>query len=140
MDKIIRTKEEWKKQLSPEAYEVMFEGKTEAPFSGQYYLAKDTGIYHCAACNSPLFASGSKFDSGCGWPSFFEPVTPDAVEYRLDTSHGMNRTEVSCARCGAHLGHIFPDAPDTPTGQRFCINSVSLDLEKKGDSNNRKNN
>lgn len=130
MKKIIRLKEEWKKELTPEQYQVMFENGTEAPFSGKYYLSKETGTYHCAACDNPLFSSDAKFESGCGWPSFFEPISKESVEYVVDTSHGMNRTEVTCFRCGAHLGHVFPDAPGTPTGQRYCINSVALDLEK----------
>lgn len=129
--KIIREVTEWQKRLSPEQYRVLFEKGTEAPFSGQYIYSKDTGIYHCGACGNPLFSSESKFDSGCGWPSFFEPVSDTAVEYREDTSHGMHRVEVSCWKCGGHLGHVFPDAPGTPTGQRYCINSVAIDLEKK---------
>lgn len=126
-----KKKEEWKKELTPEQYKVMFEHGTEVPFSGKYYLSNDTGIYHCGACDNPLFKSDAKFDSGCGWPSFFKPVSKKAVKYKKDISHGMRRVEVICSQCGAHLGHVFPDAPKTPTGQRYCINSLALDLKKK---------
>jgi peptide-methionine (R)-S-oxide reductase len=130
VDKINKSKEEWQKELTPEQYEVMFEHETERPFVGKYYLENSTGIYHCGACGNPLFKSDAKFDSGCGWPSFFEPISKDSIEYREDDSFDMMRTEVVCARCGAHLGHVFEDAPEVPTGQRYCINSISLNLEK----------
>lgn len=137
MKKIPKTKAEWKKILSPQQYRVMFEHGTEAPFSGKYYLSKEEGTYNCAACGNPLFSSETKFETSCGWPSFWEPVSDRAVEYKEDTTHGMTRTEVICWRCGAHLGHVFPDAPDTvPTGERFCINSIALNLNKrKGNGN-----
>lgn len=118
------------KNLSDLQREVMFEHGTEAPFTGQFYLKKDEGVYHCANCDIPLFKTDEQFDSGCGWPSFENPITKDAVVYKEDTRHGMVRTEVLCGNCGAHLGHVFPDGPG-PGGQRYCINSVVLDLKKK---------
>lgn len=130
MDRINKSKEQWRKELSPEQFEIMFEHGTEQPFLGKYYLEKSTGVYHCGACGNPLFKSDAKFDSGCGWPAFYEPISDEAVEYKEDVSHGMMRTEVRCAKCGAHLGHVFEDSPRVPTGQRFCINSISLNLKK----------
>lgn len=129
-EKVQKTDEEWKAQLGPERYHVLRESGTERPFSGTFYLHKDTGVYCCYGCQSPLFGSETKFDSGCGWPSFTEPVDSEAVIYVEDNSHGMKRVEVRCAGCDSHLGHVFPDGPG-PTGNRFCINSVCLDFEKK---------
>src|SRR3989344_7933575 len=126
-----KTDEERRKELSPELYRIAREKGTEAPFTGAYYKTKDTGMYVCAACGQELFSSDTKFDSGSGWPSFYDPDNREHVELHADESGGMARTEVSCKRCGAHLGHVFDDAPHTPTGKRFCINSVSLELRKK---------
>ena len=125
MEKIDRSDAEWRKQLTPEQYRVMREKGTERPFTGEYEKAKDKGMYVCAACGNPLFSSDTKYDSGSGWPSFYQPLT-DTVEYIEDTSHGMKRVEVRCAHCGSHLGHVFPDGYGTPTGDRFCINSQFL--------------
>ena len=124
-EKIARSEAEWREQLTPEQYHVLREKGTERPFTGALYNNHADGLYHCAACNAPLFKSGSKFESGSGWPSFFEPVSPDAVQLHEDRTYGMRRVEVTCATCGSHLGHVFPDGPQ-PTGQRYCINSVSL--------------
>jgi peptide-methionine (R)-S-oxide reductase len=121
--------EEWQKMLTPEQYKVLREKGTEAPFTGEYVHEKADGTYACAACGNPLFSSDAKFDSGTGWPSF-DQALPGGVETHSDNSHGMTRTEISCARCGSHLGHIFDDGP-TATGKRYCINSVCLDLEEK---------
>lgn len=129
MNKIIKTEEEWKKELTPEQYSVLREGGTEAPFKGKYVHEDAKGTYVCAACGNPLFSSDTKFDSKSGWPSF-DDALPGAVEFKEDTSHGMSRVEVLCAQCGSHLGHVFPDGPG-PTGQRFCMNSVSLDLKQE---------
>ena len=130
MEKVIKTDEEWRRELSPEAYHVCRLHGTEAPFSGKYYQNKEDGIYRCVCCNAPLFTSDTKFDSGTGWPSYFEPYSEDALIEVKDTSYGMVRTEVRCARCDAHLGHVFPDGPE-PTGLRYCVNSVCLDFEKE---------
>lgn len=124
-----KTEEGWKKTLSPEQYAVLREKGTEAPFSGKLLHESRNGTYNCAACGNPLFSSDAKFDSGTGWPSF-DQALPGAVNLSEDNSHGMHRTEVTCARCGSHLGHLFDDGP-TATGQRFCLNSVCLDLEEK---------
>lgn len=121
--------EEWKKMLTPEQFKVLREGGTEAPFTGEYVHEKADGTYTCAACGNPLFSSDAKFDSGTGWPSF-DTALPGAIETHSDTTLGMQRTEITCARCGSHLGHVFDDGP-TKTGKRFCINSVCLDLEEK---------
>jgi peptide-methionine (R)-S-oxide reductase len=121
--------DEWKRMLTPEQYKILREKGTEAPFIGQYVHEKADGTYACAACGNPLFSSDAKFDSGTGWPSF-DQALPGAVETHTDDSHGMARTEITCARCGSHLGHIFDDGP-TETGKRYCINSVCLDLEEK---------
>lgn len=122
---VVKSEEEWRQTLSAEAFRVLRQKGTEAPFTGEYWNHRAAGTYACAACGQELFASTTKFDAGCGWPSFWDAVAPDRVEFREDTSHGMVRTEVLCRRCGGHLGHIFPDGPE-PTGQRYCINSVSL--------------
>ena len=127
---IPKTKEEWKKQLTPQQYRVLREKGTEPPFSGKLLYNKEKGVYVCAACGHPLFSSEVKFDSGSGWPSFFESISKDAVDYHEDTSLGMHRIEVVCKRCGSHLGHVFDDGPP-PTGKRFCMNSVSLQFQKK---------
>ena len=130
MPNIKRTDEEWRKELTPEQYRVMREKGTERPFSGEYETVWDEGIYKCGACGAPLFESQTKFDAGCGWPSFTAPLNVQGVEEHTDTTLGMRRTEVTCANCGAHLGHVFPDGPG-PTGLRYCINSVSLKFDKK---------
>ncbi len=130
MEKIIKTEEDWKKELTPEQYAVLREGQTEAPFKGKYVHEDKKGTYVCMACGNPLFSSDTKFDSKSGWPSF-DDALPGAVEFKEDTSHGMSRVEVVCAQCGSHLGHVFPDGPEDTTGKRYCINSVCLDLKEK---------
>ncbi|HXV46518.1 MAG TPA: peptide-methionine (R)-S-oxide reductase MsrB [Nitrososphaera sp.] len=121
---------DYKEHLTPDQYEVCWNKGTEPPFSGKYYKTKDNGVYKCACCGSSLFSSDTKFDSGTGWPSFWQPVKDRSVKEEVDKSHGMVRTEVMCSKCGAHLGHVFDDGPN-PTGLRYCINSLSLSLEKK---------
>ncbi len=128
---VIKTDAEWKAQLSEEEYRILREKGTERAFTGKYYYENEAGIYCCIGCHNPLFKSDTKFDAGCGWPSFYEPITKDAVKENKDFSHGMIRTEVVCGKCGGHLGHVFDDAPDQPTGLRYCINSVSIDLDKE---------
>lgn len=131
MEKVEKSEQEWRQELSPEQYEVLREAGTEPPFTGIYNDEKADGIYRCGACGLELFDAGTKFDSGTGWPSFWEPATDDNVELREDDSMGMTRTEVVCARCGSHLGHLFDDGPSDKTGQRFCINSAALTLDEK---------
>lgn len=128
-DKVTKTEQEWKDQLSPEQYQVARQCGTERAFTGKYWNTKENGIYNCVCCGEPLFKSDAKFDSGTGWPSFYEPVSQGSVITHTDKSYGMTRTEVRCAKCDAHLGHVFDDSP-TPTGLRYCMNSASLDLKK----------
>lgn len=131
MAKITKSDDQWRAELSPEAFAVCRQQATEAPFSGAYNGCKEEGLYACVCCEAPLFASEHKFDSGSGWPSFWQAVDSGNVELRRDDSHGMIRTEVVCAACDAHLGHVFNDGP-APTGERYCINSVALTLNKTG--------
>jgi peptide-methionine (R)-S-oxide reductase len=127
-----KSDDEWKKELSPEEYWVLREAGTERAGTGKLLDETRVGVYSCRACGAELFRSNAKFESHCGWPSFFEPSRSDAVELIEDRSHGMIRTEVRCKKCGSHLGHVFPDAPQTPTGDRYCMNSVSLKFEPAG--------
>ncbi|QIA62954.1 peptide-methionine (R)-S-oxide reductase MsrB [Vibrio astriarenae] len=129
MEKIEKPDSVWRQELTAEEFRVCREQGTEAPFSGTLLHNRDTGIYHCTCCQAPLFESENKFDSGCGWPSFDAAINDEAIRYLRDTSHGMVRTEIRCARCDSHLGHVFPDGPPT-TGERYCVNSVSLIFNK----------
>jgi peptide-methionine (R)-S-oxide reductase len=128
MEKIRKSEEQWRAELDPNRFAILRQAATEPPWSGELLVNHEDGVYHCGACNAPLFRSDAKFESGSGWPSFFQPVSEDAVELEEDNSHGMRRVEVRCAACDSHLGHVFPDGPN-PTGQRYCINSLALDFE-----------
>jgi peptide-methionine (R)-S-oxide reductase len=128
MEKIKKTDAEWRQELSPEEYHILREKGTERAFTGEYYKTKTPGKYLCRACGNELFSSDSKYESGSGWPSFYQPLKEGAVEEHADDSYGMRRVEITCARCGSHLGHVFPDGP-RPTGMRYCMNSASLKLD-----------
>ena len=130
MEPVEKTDEEWKRELSPEAYHVLREAGTESPFSGAYVENHEDGTYRCRACGATLFSSGTKFDSGSGWPSFTNPAVAGQVGTRPDQSHGMERTEVFCRTCGGHLGHLFADGPEERGGLRYCVNSAALDFER----------
>lgn len=129
-DSVIRTDAEWKQLLTAEQFRVLRQKGTEPPYSGEYYRNREEGVYLCAACGQKLFGSETKYESGCGWPSFWAPLDSSTVDTAADQSHGMVRTEITCSRCGGHLGHVFPDGPE-PTGLRYCVNSASLKFEKK---------
>ena len=128
-DRIVKTPKEWKETLTPEQFEVCINKGAEPPFTGKYYNNKEKGTYKCVCCGETLFKSDAKYDSGSGWPSFWQPLSDEKIEYISDTDYGMVRTEVNCKKCGAHLGHVFDDGPK-PTNLRYCINSISLDLDK----------
>ena len=128
-EKIEKSDEEWRNELTEEEYIVCRQKGTERPFTGKYHDLKEQGMYQCRCCGEPLFSSDTKYDSGSGWPSFFQPLTADGITEERDTTQGMSRTEIQCSRCGSHLGHVFPDGPQ-PTGLRYCVNSLSLKLDK----------
>ena len=130
---ISKSNDEWRGELSDEQYGVLREAATERPWTGEHLDEERSGLYTCAACHAELFKSGTKFDSGCGWPSFYESINPEAVELIEDNTLGMTRTEVRCAACGSHLGHVFPDGLGTPTGDRYCMNSLALDFSAEGE-------
>jgi peptide-methionine (R)-S-oxide reductase len=132
-EQLPQTDAEWRERLTPEQYEVARQAGTERAFTGEYWDCHDDGVYECVCCDTPLFSSDTKFESGTGWPSFFQALDTGAVEEQVDASHGMVRTEARCANCGAHLGHVFPDGP-RPTGQRYCMNSASLRLERNNEA------
>jgi peptide-methionine (R)-S-oxide reductase len=129
-EKISKPEDEWRRELTPEQFHILRQKGTERAFTGEYAHTKTAGVYRCAGCGQELFASDTKFESGSGWPSFFQPIGPDRVESHEDASHGMRRVEVTCSRCDSHLGHVFPDGP-RPTGLRYCINAASLKLDPK---------
>ncbi len=130
MEKIEKTEQQWRAELTPDQYRILREKRTEPAFSGEYDHVFEPGVYRCAGCGTQLFDSDTKYDSGCGWPAFSAPASDETLEEETDASHGMSRTEVLCASCGGHLGHVFPDGP-APTGQRYCINSAALRLEER---------
>jgi len=134
MEKVSKTDQEWREQLTPEQYHILRQAGTERPFTGEYVDTEDDGVYTCAACGNPLFSSDTKFHSGSGWPSFWDVISEGNVETRVDLSHGMHRTEILCTRCGGHLGHLFPDGPRDQTGLRYCINSAALEFKSEPDS------
>jgi peptide-methionine (R)-S-oxide reductase len=129
-NQIPQTEEEWKGILTPDQFHVLREKGTERAFTGEYWNSKEAGTYRCAGCGEELFSSEAKFDSGCGWPSFYEGIAKDKIQEHEDLTHGMRRVEVTCKKCGGHLGHVFPDGFGTPTGMRYCINSISIKLDK----------
>ena len=131
-EKVQKTDEEWRAELDPERYAILRQAATEAPWSGELLVSHEDGVYKCGACGAELFRSDAKFESGSGWPSFFQPISEDAVELEEDMTHGMRRIEVRCGTCDSHLGHVFPDGP-APTGQRYCINSLALDFDSSDD-------
>ena len=130
MARVVKSEAQWRAELDPEAYRVLREKGTEAPFTGEYDHVFEPGTYKCAGCGAELFTSEAKYDSGCGWPAFYAPAGEDVIDEETDSSYGMVRTEVTCATCGGHLGHVFPDGPH-PTGLRYCINSAALKLEEE---------